>query len=518
MKVSWLGFAALAATLPAGLATGAVVKYKEWPASAAGQILASEADRKAFEALPSDEEAEKFLSVFWAKRDPDLKTPKNEAKEKFDSAVAEADQLFAMKSKRGALTERGRAFILIGRPRQMSKSGAASDDTVNQQVTSVGGQTAAALDTAVVPGAQSAGGGAMSTYKFRWEREELPPNSEVKTLEVKFTVDRFLTKENVANDLGTLRRLEDKAVAAMIVNPNLTFETLPRFTSTGEPAPDEKAVAEAAKGPALAPAVREALEKALSGEADSRVMQHVIAYRDGATRLMLQAGVPEASAASPLRWVVLVKEGGVDVARREEAASVTKHGKDAATAITVALAPGSYDVAAALTPEGGAPIVTTRQAVVVAPLPTDFAVSRLVVASGDDDAPGSKVGDPFVFSTRRFHTKPGGLAKSDGLSWAIRVYNPTVDAAGKIFLKRSIRVRPKGGSAMDVPLPPDQPVAAPPESERPVVLDLAGAVVDQDLGQYFPPGEYEMTLTLQDANAPAGAKPLVAKAPFKVNP
>ncbi len=79
-------------------------------------------------------------------------------------------------------------------------------------------------------------------------------------------------------------------------------------------------------------------------------------------------------------------------------------------------------------------------------------------------------------------------------------------------------MRPKGGSAMDVPLPPDQAVAAPPESERPVVLDLAGAVVDQDLGQYFPPGEYEMTLTLQDANAPAGAKPLVAKAPFRVNP
>jgi GWxTD domain-containing protein len=61
-------------------------------------------------------QAEQFVELFWAKRDPDLTTPLNEFKEDFDLRVAAADEAFGYDEVRGALTERGQVLILLGRP------------------------------------------------------------------------------------------------------------------------------------------------------------------------------------------------------------------------------------------------------------------------------------------------------------------------------------------------------------------------------------------------------------------
>ena len=98
-------------------------KFKDWPQSPEFVILTTDDEKKAWKNVATDADAEKFIALFWAKRDPDIKTPENEFRERFDALVKLADEGFTLGRRRGALTERGKAVILIGRPKQVEKSG-----------------------------------------------------------------------------------------------------------------------------------------------------------------------------------------------------------------------------------------------------------------------------------------------------------------------------------------------------------------------------------------------------------
>ena len=101
---------ALVLLLAAAPSLAALDKYKDWSKSPEFAFLATDAEQKDWKKIASDEEADRFIQLFWAKRDPDLKTPVNEFKVVFDQRVKEADQLFAMPRIRGALTERGKLY------------------------------------------------------------------------------------------------------------------------------------------------------------------------------------------------------------------------------------------------------------------------------------------------------------------------------------------------------------------------------------------------------------------------
>jgi GWxTD domain-containing protein len=57
-----------------------------------------------------------FQKIFWARRDPDLATPQNEAQEQFAKDVAEAERLYRIPGQAGSTTDCGRVFILLGKP------------------------------------------------------------------------------------------------------------------------------------------------------------------------------------------------------------------------------------------------------------------------------------------------------------------------------------------------------------------------------------------------------------------
>jgi GWxTD domain-containing protein len=86
--------------------------YFEGPAG----FLLTKKEKKAWKKTKTAEAAEQFVELFWAKRDPDLETPLNEFKQDFDLRVAAADEAFGHGSTRGALSDRGRALILLGKP------------------------------------------------------------------------------------------------------------------------------------------------------------------------------------------------------------------------------------------------------------------------------------------------------------------------------------------------------------------------------------------------------------------
>lgn len=102
---------ALAAAAPAaGQPSPHLRSFFDGPAG----FLLIEAEKAAWEKVASDEEAERFLALFWARRDPDLSTPENEFRQDFEQRVAAADKLFSYAGTRGALSARGKVLILLG--------------------------------------------------------------------------------------------------------------------------------------------------------------------------------------------------------------------------------------------------------------------------------------------------------------------------------------------------------------------------------------------------------------------
>lgn len=77
-------------------------------------VLPEEARR--FRRLSSAAEALGFIEEFWRRRDPQPESPGNPFAQAFFERVQAADLLYAGDGHPGSLTDRGRAFILLGSP------------------------------------------------------------------------------------------------------------------------------------------------------------------------------------------------------------------------------------------------------------------------------------------------------------------------------------------------------------------------------------------------------------------
>ena len=125
------------ALLAAGVVAAQVSQsYEDWIDGPAG-YLATKAEQKAFKKLTSDAQAQEFIDLFWARRDPDLETAVNEFKLDFEMRVQAADKLFGWEKVRGAMTDRGRTLVLLGRPDHISNipAGSVVENAPNRQDT-----------------------------------------------------------------------------------------------------------------------------------------------------------------------------------------------------------------------------------------------------------------------------------------------------------------------------------------------------------------------------------------------
>jgi GWxTD domain-containing protein len=77
-------------------------------------IITSE-ERKIFLELP-ESERERFKEEFWERRDPDPDTEENEFKIEYYKRIEQANQMFLGEGRPGWITDRGRIYILFGRP------------------------------------------------------------------------------------------------------------------------------------------------------------------------------------------------------------------------------------------------------------------------------------------------------------------------------------------------------------------------------------------------------------------
>ena len=485
---------ALIASLPA-LGAG-LERYKEWNKSPEFVFLATDAEQKEWKKIATDEQADKFVQLFWAKRDPDLKTPVNEYKLGFDQRVKEADALFSLPRLRGALTERGKAYVVIGAPKDLKRE----PGTKAQPPPTTGPNGMMIIPPPNDPGT-SIGESIVTMF---WDAEHLPGWAKVKTLTVKYIVEQ--SRDFVAS--GDAPRLEATARSAVLKNPDLP--EAPHYRTAAELEAERQvalaAEAEARKGPALTPAVRTALE----GVGEGTALLAVVPLAGGETedtriqaQIFLPASAGEPPAESRLAFLVRTPDGK-DAARYEEATPLEPAAGGRYASRWFSVPPGDYTVAAGVFDPAGKTLAAAKKTVTVAPLPTDFAISPVVIAATFFAVPNPRPEDAYTFAGHRFISKDGRLDPTDGLSFVLRVYNPAVDPATKtVSLSRTVRLKPKGSTGMDLPQPQDPPVAVPDRKGKDaagiLTVDISAALIETRLGDYLKkPGEYEIKIVVTD--------------------
>jgi GWxTD domain-containing protein len=87
-----------------------------WGASSEFLLLATDEERDRWGRLRDDMERAEFISRFWGRRDPTPETADNEIRGEMGRRVKFADRIFPAADERGALTDRGRVFVLLGPP------------------------------------------------------------------------------------------------------------------------------------------------------------------------------------------------------------------------------------------------------------------------------------------------------------------------------------------------------------------------------------------------------------------
>jgi GWxTD domain-containing protein len=111
-------------------------KYKDWERTPQGYFMTS-AERAEWKELQTDDEAERFIAAFLAKRDPKFA-------EEVENRAAQADKYLTVGKTRGSRTLRGKTVILFGPPTALTVNDLAGGQTKRDNVPASGAMTGGA--------------------------------------------------------------------------------------------------------------------------------------------------------------------------------------------------------------------------------------------------------------------------------------------------------------------------------------------------------------------------------------
>ncbi len=107
-----LAACALSACSGVGSAGSRTRAWAEGPA----RWLLLPAEERELRALRSEAEGALFVEEFWRRRDPQPEAAGNPVRDAFEARVDAADRAYDEPERRGSLTDRGRALVLLGPP------------------------------------------------------------------------------------------------------------------------------------------------------------------------------------------------------------------------------------------------------------------------------------------------------------------------------------------------------------------------------------------------------------------
>jgi GWxTD domain-containing protein len=444
----------LAGVAMASLSLAQLSKYKDWAKSPEAYFL-TPSEREAWSAVKSDDEAEKFIATYWAKRDPTPATTQNEFKDGVMRRIAAADEQFkARRYAKGSESARGHVFIVLGAPNRATQTALGPTDGGATPDTGLG-----APGTAAGGARSDLSGGSPATVNWTYNKDHFTADWGIPEMRVRFSVDPMRGSDDMAKD-----PIVDRAMAVIaektIVNPGAvaggaaapaapasTGVTVSKPTVPTVGAAGAAAAAPPPPAPATAtlPAATRASLDALVKEKKDEPNQaywggpfHSIPG-DGFYAFQLYITADKAPTGPARFGGIVTTASGQEAASywEEVTLSEMKTGSraDKVYERSIVLPAGNYRGAFGLfTPDGATALASASATFRIDPKPADFNVSPLILTN--TLTPLTKrpsPTDPFVFGMDKpIRVEPKAdrrFTKQDSLWYFYTVWNPKLPEA-----------------------------------------------------------------------------------------
>lgn len=402
-------------------------RYADWFEGPVKHLMTDE-EATRFQSIQSQQEAESFMALFWAKRDPTSNTAPNEFRDEFDKRVALADEHFTTKRTRGAMTDRGRALILLGSPFQVGTKGA--------EARAVG--MAAGTGQLVGPRGESA----MLTWTYAYDKK--PKFIKRKDLEILFVDDagdgqwQFAATART-NPEAVLRQ----AVLALILSPRLTKAPVLEVATAAPALPltfrniSLKAAYDQFKSE----------QKPALGSAYLTWGEFVTPEGEGfvPVSIYVPAGAGIEAGRKVTFFGVVENAAGEVVEIHEEEATLTASGKDAYVDKSLSLAPGKYVATFGLAADGNPVAINKTEMTITGLDAKEPAVSDMILSNNAYPLPQAQhMTDPFAFGGLKVVPKGDAqFATSDDIWYFVEMRNPGMTGPGAPTVQVKIDINGK---------------------------------------------------------------------------
>lgn len=478
------------------------------------QHLMTKEEAAAWKNVRTDEEAQAFIALFWAKRDPSPATPRNEIQEEFDRRVKAADEQFPFGRKmRGSLTDRGKALILFGKPTKVERTGTQRAASLPSGISEDPANNPAVEDN--------------EAQIWTYEGGEWKDVFGVGKVTLRF-VDRFGNSEFRLDRSSTadVVKAQERAVARYITQPGLTAPpTFQAATPPAPAAPDAPAVVTELASESLRTAVAEFRAAAKSPyEKTIYASWGEFVTSEGKTFVPLMLYVPKSAgfaAGQELTFFGVVQDAsGANVLAFEEPARLVASKEDFYVDRTVILPAGKHRAFLGLAENGKPVSMVATDLDLAGSLDKDAAaVSRLILSNNLYPLMEAQAAtDPFAFGGVKVVPKGDRRFRAtDELWYFFEMRNPGVVEPAAAPAETAEAAAPGAAApAAAEPLPRVQvkidvegTTAAGQKVKRPAPLMEVAAIPMKGVpGHYgvgsaiplasFKPGDYTFTLKVID--------------------
>jgi GWxTD domain-containing protein len=467
----------------------------DWAKGPVSYYLSNE-EKAQWKAIQTDADADAFIDLFWARRDPTPGTPRNEFREEFEARVKTADEQFAHGRVRGSMTEPGRMFILFGPPTHAARK-------MRQ------GNAEASRDQSRNNNAIGSGMSATGSADLLWSYESATAQKTFGVPKTELTFhDEFNTGDyRISAATGVkLAEAAERAAAAAVTQPNLT--KAPTFQQPPAAATAQKLPAPAAVAGVKTPALEAALTEGRTGKANAHGA--ALSYAEfvsptGEAYVPIGVYVPASAVAgaegADTLFGAVEDASGTRVTTFEEPVKLSPSRTDFFVDKTLTLQPGKYTAIVGLAKAGQPVLVTNGPIEVAGTAKESIGTSRLILSDNIYELPVAQpVKSGFAFGKIKIVPKANLVFRNtDDLIYAIEMNNPSLDATTNLPKLQAKLDLTGGPDKTTISSPLTEADAAPLSGEpRPAHFLLSNTI---PLGQIKPalkPGDYKLKMKVVD--------------------
>ena len=457
-------------------------KYMSWADGPIRHLMTKD-EMKQWKAIRSDQDAEAFIDLFWAKRDPTPETRRNEFREDFEQRVKFADANFSNGLQPGSMTDRGKVFILLGPPYRVSAS--AGEALKRGVVASPGNAPTNADGSLALPRPTSE----PNQQYWMYAHEKKPKFITQSDFTMAFMEEgrndwKLAHTERVNPDL-----IFQQAANAVIISPNLTKPPVYANVAASR--------ATSFKNPAL----KSAYEQFRSGDkpaiGNANLTWGEFVSGEGEHFVSAQVYVPAGGGVAPDQKVTsFAVVAGEIVDIKEDDATTIASGRDSYVVRSLDLDPGTYTTTFGIASQGRILAATRTTMTIQGFDPAATAVSPLLLASKVYPLQTTwQPTDPFTFGGLKVVPKGDAVFDKSGDLWYfVELRNPGVTDVGAPNVRVKIEIKgktPTGPVELKIPI------------QDAKLAKLAGETNRYGLGlaiplEGFKPGEYTMKVHVVD--------------------